>query len=250
MSVILDEYTQAEKIIETGDVGIKPTSTLFLLSKYYRQKYLLNKDETAIKLNEFMKDNYKNYNAALWEDIIDDISKKGIKYSLKKIPFIGITQMEIDTLNSVTGLKYQKLLFVILCHAKYHNTLSESNNDWSNIGIPEIYKLARVTVKHRNDKFLYLNDLEKNGYISFSNKNDNLNLRCNFVDKSDDYVLKIDDFRELGYEYLNFIGEGNFIRCNCCNKIVRKTNNKCLYCSDCAKKVKNEQNKVYYKNKI
>lgn len=249
MSVILDEYKQAEKIIETGDVGAKPTSTLFLLAKYYRQNDLLGKDETVTKLNEFMEKNYKNYNAALWEEIIDDISKKGIKYLLKKIPYIGITQVELDTISQADNIKYKKLLFVILCHAKYHNILSETNNDWSNVSIPEIYKLARVTVKYRNDKFLFLNDLERDGYISFSNKNDNLNLRCNFVDTSDEYVLKIDDFRELGYEYLNFIGDGKFIRCECCGRLVRKTNNKCLYCSDCAKKMKNEQNKSYYKNK-
>ena len=250
MPVILNEHDQAERILETGDVGVKPTSTLFLLSKYYRQHCSLNADETRDELNQFMENNYKNYNAALWEDIIDDISKKGIKYPLKRIPFIGITQLEIDTISSVSGIKYQKLLFVLLCHAKYHNVLSGTNNNWVNVGIPELYKLARVTVKHRNDKFLFLNDLEKDGLVSFSNKNDNLNLQCNFVDTSDDYVLKISDFRELGYEYLNFIGEGKFFRCACCGHLSRKTNNKCMYCGDCAKKIKNEQNKGYYKNKI
>ncbi len=97
----------------------------------------------------------------------------------------------------------------MLCFAKLYNTLSETNNGWINTDIKEIYKISRVHVKHRNDKFLYLNDLEQLGLISFSNKNDNLNLKVNFVNKTGETALKITDFRELGYEYLNFVGKEN-----------------------------------------
>ena len=79
MSVVLNETKQAETILEKGEVGNKPTSTLFLLSKYYRQKLKLSENKTSEKLNEFMNNNYKNYNPVLWEDIIEDISRKGKK---------------------------------------------------------------------------------------------------------------------------------------------------------------------------
>ena len=85
MTEILNEKKQTENIIEKGDVGNKPTSTLFLLAKYYRQKENLNKEQTFNKLNEFMEKNYKNYNSATWEDIIEDISKKANKYPLREI---------------------------------------------------------------------------------------------------------------------------------------------------------------------
>ena len=170
MSVILNEKEQAEKIIKKGEVGNKPTSTLFLLSKYYRQEEKLGEKKTAQKLNEFMEKNYKGYNEALWEDIIEDISKKGKKYLLQEIESINITKSEIDKIASVENIKYKKLLFTMLCYAKLYNTLSDTNNGWVNTEIKEIYKVARVTVKYRNDKFLYLNDLENTGLISFSNK--------------------------------------------------------------------------------
>ena len=60
MSVILNEKEQAEKKKKKGEVGNKPTSTLFLLSKYYRQEEKLGEKKTAQKLNEFMEKNYKN----------------------------------------------------------------------------------------------------------------------------------------------------------------------------------------------
>ena len=85
MSVVLNEKEQAEKIIEKGEVGDKPTSTLFLLSKYYRQEKKLGEKKTAQKLNEFMEKNYKGYNEALWEDIIEDIQKKAKSIFYKKL---------------------------------------------------------------------------------------------------------------------------------------------------------------------
>lgn len=244
MPVVLNEVKQAEYIIEKGEVGNKPTSTLFLLGKYYRVKENLDKEHTFNKLNEFMKSNYKNYNSALWEDIIEDISKKATKYSLREIDSIGITQQELNEIYEIDNLKYQKLLFTMLCYAKLYNLISENNNGWINADIKEIFRVARVSVKHRNDKFLYLNDLERTGLISFSSKNDNLNIRVNFVDMGNEHVLDVYDFRELGYEYLNYIENGKFIRCTECNRLVKKKSKhdySTKYCSECAKKKFNEQ---------
>lgn len=241
MPVILNDTKQAEYIIKKGEVGTKPTSTLFLLGKYYRQKENLDKEQTVNKLNKFMAANYKNYNPALWEDIIEDIAKKANKYPLREIESIGITQSELDKIEELYNIKYEKLLFTMLCYAKLYNTISENNNGWVNADIQELYRIARVTVKYRKDKFLFLNDIERTGLISFSNKNDNLNLKVNFFDMDNESILEISDFRELGYEYLNYIGNGKFIRCSECNRLVRKTNNKCLYCNECAKMVQSKQ---------
>ena len=244
MSVVLNETKQAEYIIEKGEVGTKPTSILFLLGKYYRQKENLDKDQTINKLNEFMVKNYKNYNPALWEEGIEDIAKKANKYPLREIDSIGITQSELDKIAELHNIKYEKLLFTMLCYAKLYNTISENNNGWVNTDIQELYRIARVTVKYRKDKFLFLNDIEKTGLISFSSKNDNLNLKVNFFNMNDKSVLEISDFRELGYEYLNYVGDGNFVRCSECKRLVRKKSKKDFstkYCKECATMVQNQQ---------
>lgn len=249
MSVILDEKKYVEKIIEKGEVGKKPTSTLFLLSKYYRQEEKLGEKKTIEKLNDFMVKNYKGYNEALWEDIIEDISKKGKKYSLQQIESVNITESELKKISEIDQLKYRKLLFTMLCYAKLYNINSETNNGWVNTDIREIYKVARVTVKYRNDKYLYLNDLEQTHLISFSNKNDNLNLKVNFIDNNSDIVLKITDFRELGYEYMNYIGEGKFIRCSECNILTKKKSNNQSYCNCCSKEINIKKQKIRDKMK-
>lgn len=249
MPVVLNEVKQAEHIIENGEVGNKPASTLFLLGKYYRHKKQLDQKQTLDKLNDFMKNNYRNYNSALWEDVLENISKKANKYSLREIDSIAITQSELDRISETDNLRYQKLLFTLLCYAKLYDLISEKNNSWINTDIKEIYRVARVTVKYRNDKFLYLNDLEQMGFVSFSNKNDNLNIRVNFVDATGEIILKINDFRELGYEYLNYIGRENFVKCSKCNRLIRKTNNKCLYCNECRHEKQKEWQRISMRGK-
>lgn len=247
MSVILNETKQAERILEKGEVGNKPTSTLFLLGKYYRQKEELNKTQTFTKLNEFMSEHYNNYNAALWENTIEDISKKAHKYALKEIDKIEITKTELDKISELNNIKCKKLLFTMLCYAKYHNIISDKNNGWVNAEIRELYRIARVTVKHRADKFLYLNDLEQMGLIEFSSKNDNLNLKVTFIDDDGDIVLTISDFRELGYEYLNYIGNGKFIRCECCGRLVKTTGKNTHYCTECQREKRLETKREWWK---
>lgn len=238
MSVVLNEAKEAERILEYGEVGSKPTTTLFLLAKYYRQKKNMNKEQAVNELNSFMTHYYKNYNPALWEDIIEDISKKAGKYSLREIDHIEITHKEIETINTVPRLPHRKLLFSMLCYAKLYNKISENNNGWINTDIKEIYRVSRVSVKHREDKFLILNDLERDGLISFSKKNDNLNIKVNFIDSDpfDNIALIVGDFRELGYEYLNYMGDGKFIRCKECGRLVGCKGNKKMYCTNCANK--------------
>lgn len=248
MPVVLNETKQAEYIIEKGEVGTKPTSTLFLLGKYYRQKENLDKEQTANKLNDFMIANYKNYNSALWEEVIEDISKKANKYPLREIDSIGITQSELDKIAELHNVKYEKLLFTMLCYAKLYNTISENNNGWVNTDIQELYRVSRVTVKYRKDKFLFLNDIEKTGLISFSNKNDNLNLKINFFDMDGESVLDISDFRELGYEYLNYIGDGKFIKCKTCNKLFRTSSNNKINCNECQKEITKEKTRIRVSN--
>ena len=61
MTVILNEVKQAMNIIEQGQLGSKPASTLFLLGKYYRQKEHLDMSHTIDKLHAFMQQNDKKY---------------------------------------------------------------------------------------------------------------------------------------------------------------------------------------------
>ena len=112
MPVILNEKKEVEKIIETGNIGDKPTYTLGLLAKYYRQVEKLGVENTINKLNDFMKNNYKGYIPALWENTIENISKNGMKYNLREIDNIKITKGEIEYIRKLNNIKYEISIFI------------------------------------------------------------------------------------------------------------------------------------------
>lgn len=235
MTVVLNELKQVKQILSGGEIGSKPSATLFILGRYYRNTEGLDEDRTAEKLNEFMQKYYANYNSASWEGIIESIAVKSSKYPLRNIDCIFISKQELDTIRNIKNLKYEKLAFTMLCFAKLYNTVSAQNHGWINTKISEVFRSAGVTVKHRNDKFLYLNDLYTKGLISFSKSNTNLNLRINFIDDRSEPEIAIDDFRKLGNEYLQYIGKGTFLRCHKCGVLIKKTSNNQMYCTNCAK---------------
>lgn len=244
MKTILNETEFAQKILKTGEIGKKPSSTLFLLAKYFQQKKGLDKSETEQELHRFMQKNNPHYNAVLWEQTIENIVKKSASCSLREIDFIGITEQEMAAIRLLKNPRHERLVFVLLIHAKLYDMVSETNHSWANLSVPDLFRLARVTVKHRNDKFLILNDIEKNNIwnggslISFSTRNDNLNIQVNFTDTENIPVLKIDDFREPGYEYMQFYKQGRFVRCKECNRLVKIKNKhdfSTKYCTTCKK---------------
>lgn len=240
MVLILNEVEQVKNILLSGEIGSKPSSTLFLIAKYYRQHLEYSQKETVKELNKFMTNHYPNYNSVLWENIIENISKNANKYPLRMIEKIGITKNELDYIRLLNNINYEKLVFSMLCYAKTHNLSNEKNNGWVNCKIPELFRTSRINVKYKDDKMFMLNNIKnillldsvdedgviiKLPLISFSKKNDNKNIKLNFIDDSDDYILYISDFRELGYEYLLYLGE-NYTRCETCGALFKqnKTN--------------------------
>ena len=135
-------------------------------------------------------------------------------------------------------MKHEKLLFSMLCFAKLYNSISENNHNWINTSISDIFNVAKVNYRLKKDKFLYLNDIFNLGYISFSKKNDNLNIQVNIIDVNSKPILNISDFRELGYEYEYFKTnkKNNFMRCKKCNRLIKRITNNQLYCPICRKK--------------
>lgn len=240
MSLILNEVKYVENILKTGEVGRKPSSTLLLLAKYYYNEKNLRNKEIEIKLDEFMRKNYPNYNKVYWENSIESYSKKAGKYTLNKIDEIPITKSELEVIESIGDPRLERFLFTMLCYAKAYNIVSDKNNGWINTDLSVIYNTARLRARRSDDRFHMVNQLLKIScnkeipLITISQKNTNRNVKINFIDFSGEVVLHISDLRELGYEYMMYKG-GKFIRCEICGRLMRKKKNK-KYCPECLSK--------------
>lgn len=227
----MDERAYIENILESPALGKKPSETLGRVAKYYRANGYNSSDITRMVESFLLKCN-PEANIVKWQSLIDKVVRASAKYGLVSISGINITQSEIDKIQMLPGKTLQKLMFALLCVAKYCNEINPNNNNWVNKSDKEIFAMAgiKATIKKQS---LMINDLWSAGYIAFSNVVDNININVKIVDNTSDTVLVISDYRNLGNQYLKYQGEP-YIECSCCGAVVKKKSNSQKYCSDCA----------------
>lgn len=236
MDIIMNEYTYAENLLnkqelKISDLGSKPSSTLNLLARYYRE---IGKDNDEIKkllsdfLHRCLKDKYKE---SKWIDSIFYQVVKSKKYTLKKVDNVSVTKSEMRVIQSVKGKSRQKILFTLLVLAKYYNAVSDKNNNWTNLEYKKIFKLANVQLSIQNQALL-INDLYNCGLVNVSKNVGKPNIQVNFVDNETNTVLTITQLKDLGKEYLLFCGE-DYIRCQKCGSIIKNYRNSNKYCKKC-----------------
>ena len=232
----MNEYTYAENLLnkqdlKACDLGDKPSSTLNLLARYYRE---IGKNDDEIKellsdfLNRCLKDKYKE---SKWIDSIFYQVVKSKKYNLKKVDNVIVTKSEMEIIQSVKGKSRQKVLFTLLVLSKYYNAVSDKNKNWTNLEYKKIFKLANVQLSIQNQALL-INDLYNCGFVNVSKNVGKPNIQVNFVDNESDAVLIITRLKDLGKEYLMFCGE-DYIRCQRCGTLVKNYKNTNKYCKTC-----------------
>ena len=236
--IVLNEKEFSEKCLENGLMGNKPYFVISILAKYYYHNCGYRKRKISTFLLEYLSEYYPRYELDEfdWQLIIEKIAAKAGKYPLFEISGVSITQSELDTIEALNNKILERLLFTMLCLAKLNNKRNPANNGWVNTDTKDIFSYARISCKSI-DKEIKIGELWQKGLIEFSKRNDNLNCRITFINENtenDKEVMFISDFRELGYEYLNYKGQ-NFIRCAECGILTRgnKAGTK-KYCKDCA----------------
>lgn len=240
--IILDEREYAENCIENGILDKKPAATLHILAKYLYHIKGFRKRKIYLFLIEFMENNYPRYSKSKssWNKTIEKIAVKAGKYPLYEISEIWITEGELKRIDEIQLSKNHKVVaFTLLCLAKLRNYKNPKNNGWVNNSTSEIFKLAHIsTTSARQEEIL--GDLALCGLLEIPKKIDNLSNRVIFIDESSERKLKVNDYRELGYCYLQYKGE-NIIHCQSCGVLIRgnKYNTK-KYCINCV--AQNPQN--------
>lgn len=78
-----------------------------------------------------------------------------------------------------------------------------------------------------------INDLWTLGYIGYSRVVDNININVKIIDDDSPVEIFVNDFRNLGNQYMRYCGE-KYIECQNCGKIIRQNKNVQKYCTECA----------------
>lgn len=242
--IVVNENEYAQIRIKNKDVGENVYTTLSILAKYYYSQGMKRK-AVCIELQNFLEVAYSKYsiNKSYWTEVIEKTANKNAKEKLFESDGVWITESEWEKIQALGNKILGKLAFTLLCIAKINNQRRSSNNNWVNTDIKEIYKLANIScsVDLRAKR---IGTLIHSGLAEFAKRVDNLNLKVLFVDDEGKKKFIVNDFRDLGNEYLYRIGE-NYIRCAECGKLIKDNKNGTKkYCNSCASYVPQETKQV------
>ena len=235
MSIILNEKSYVEDLLASRAKENVTNHNLRLVSRYYHE---LGCNNTKVRdlLEKFIIRNDPNFNVVRMSNIIDRAAKNIGKKKLVQLDSIPITYAEIDLVQKLDSIREQKILFTLICLAKLSNEINGINLGWVNRSVKEIFELANMYSMTKEKQHLLLHSLYKQGFIVFNKRIDNMNIKVSCLNYNSDPCLYINDYRNLGNQYLRYLGEPYF-ECESCGAVVRKTANNMKYCSDCAKEI-------------
>lgn len=236
MEIILNEREWAESAINSKYLGRHPADTLNRIARYYHQCLGYSKSEVRTKLEEFLIQCEPSAIMVKWSDTLDRAARNADRLKIIEVDSVPITKKELDTVLGVTGVQKQRLVFAMLCVAKYWNAVRAENDGWVNTPDRDVLRLANVVTPQKRQNVM-MRELKEEGLVKFSRRVDNLNMQLTYIDKSDeDVVMRISDFRSLGNQLLKYCG-GDFITCGQCGIVVRRKSNRQKYCPQCAAEI-------------
>lgn len=210
----------------------KPSEALSIIARYLHSiGYKTN--EISKRLEDYIITVDENASLPKWQHTIDRYASTADKYSLVEIDSVPITEAELATIDTIDSKPLKRLAFSLLCVAKFFNMCNPRNSNWTNKSDKEIFKLANIQTSTLRQS-LMMNDLRALGLIGYSKLVDNINVNVKFINDDSKVVLHISDFRNLGYQYLKYTGSTDYVECESCGLIMRKTSNRLKYCPDCA----------------
>ena len=247
MTIVLNEYEWAEKMINDHDLGKRPVETLGRVAKYYyANKY--SKREIRKKLNAFLLQCDPYVSLVQWSDTIERVIKNAKKYPLIVLDGVVVTKKELLCIEALKGRQLQRLAFVLLCVAKYWDAVNPKNNHWANISDRDAMRMANINTSIKRQSALF-GELHRAGFIRFSRKIDSLNVQVKYI-KDGKTAMYIQDFRNLGYQYLKYYG-GPYFECANCGIVTKYQNlsrrggfvrgRRQKYCPSCAAEVQAKQ---------
>lgn len=211
-----------------------PTNTIKRIARYNHYVCNLDKDQNYSAINEYMRKNCSSYSEVGYYVAIQGCIKDATKRVWRNISQVIITKQELDTIKALNDDRQEKLAFVLLADAKYENACKNRNVNYSNISIPELYKLARVTMPVK-DRDMFLSFLYDHQLVQRNINPDSSGFKLLYVYDDDEtgILLSENNYKELAFTYMNW-KYGGYKECHQCGRLFKPKGN-AQYCKSCAK---------------
>ena len=248
-NVIFSETKYIEKVLLSGDVTQdNVVKVIGSMAKYNLRVGNLCDEDNYRQINNWLKINYRYYTETELCTLIRQKIKAAHNYSLLESSDLVVYQSELDVISSYGNIRYEKILFVLLCIAKLQKNIFGYHNGKYKFALTNLFKLARVNIPS-TERNLFMHELYNNGYINAPFKIDEEQRYINFMSDGNDDVAVLtvneNDFNELAYVYENWKNNGcGFTRCEVCNKLIQQSKTRPRkYCKDCATMIEKQNSK-------
>lgn len=240
--VCFDERKDLISYVESGVIEEEHIGrTIYRRARYnYFVKNLTDKKN----YDDIIKFVTENNSVGLTDVDIYEFVNKAIrsakKTGLKQVEHIYITKSELDFISNLNDIKLEKIAFVLLALAKYHNEVSEDDDDKVYLKLSEIKNMARINMNRIDFEYFYAN-LYDRGVLKMNNSPTSTVQIVTFVSHSEEdevaFELKEIDYLELAYVYLSWKNNGKgYARCQKCDRLMRQSITKPRkYCEECSK---------------
>lgn len=235
MNIVLNEREWVESAIARRQLGKTPVETLSRVARYYYHIEGYKKADVRSKLEEFMLQCDPRIILVKWSDLLDSIVRNVNKYPIIEVDGVEVTEAELAIIDALDGPQIKRLAFTLLCVAKYWDAVQPSNRSWVNTQDKDIMRMANIGVSIKRQSAMFYT-LRQKGLIRFSKKVDSLNTQVRFIRPNSPVKLYINDFRNIGNQYLMYCGNP-YMQCVQCGLTVKRKCNSQKYCPDCAAEI-------------
>lgn len=226
--IIFDEKKYAEDLIKNGYKNIKYIAMDNIILVKYWKSLGFSEEENKNKLRMFMVKFQELFNDNIIKYKLDSAMKVGMKYDLLTDICVGITQKEIEQIQTLESVELQRMMFILLVVWRFKGSPKRfrvSNTDLMN--------LSGVKV-NSNTFWDYIHQITKTNMLVMSEYKNKSYYQIN-IDESAYIVLHIDKFDNIIDYYMNIIEPEKYICCKKCGVPFSPTNNRQKYCKNCWK---------------
>lgn len=234
--MILNEEKYAKDILMGQRDDVKSIrQKVDLIARYNYHVLHKNSDDSYSSIIKWLEKHHDIFSEHGYSNIISDCIKKAVKKPFYNVDSVKITKKEMNIIAKQNNLRYEKILFVLLCMAKVQRDSYGFDNGLISYNITELFKSARVSVPV-DEREKILHEFLKLGLIGLPVKNDTKCLFVKFIDDTEDDIaleLNEQDCGELAYAYLKHTEKGKIARCSKCGKLIKKSQKFGEMCKGC-----------------
>lgn len=225
ISMILDEKKYIEQIIHRGKTNKDNlTDVLKILGMYYAQECGYTDEQIKTEFNNFYLKTYGHEPNIDMLKMFDRYIKRSNQRKLFKADFIPIYKDEMKIIQGLDNKINQRLLFTMMCLARYNNYLKGTNYNYTNNDRYKIAKLAAIpgSKDEKMDRFGELIDF---GLVSYAKRTLNTKVNCMTDNFDQEIAIKITRIEDIANQYRLYCGE-DYVYCEDCGLLFRNSSTK------------------------